>query len=89
MSELLSKLQSSTKSRQTRCGFSLLADSLDAAEWDQICLIMDEMRNRQAEAKSKGHTSSWLGRILREHGYSVSDNTIYRHVKRNCCCERS
>jgi len=87
MSELLSKLKTSTKTRQTRCGLSLLEDNLDAAEWDQICLIVEDMRNRRAEAKAKGYSCSWLGRILREHGFLISDNTIQRHVRKNCCCE--
>lgn len=38
------------------------------------------------DAKEQGYTVSWLIRILMSEGITVSDMSIYRHMKGTCSC---
>ena len=87
MSELLKKLNQTGTTKISRCGVSLLKASLDPAEWDQVAVIIGEMRNDRLRAMAQGHTAVWLSDVLKEHGHSVSCHTVQRHIRKACSCE--
>lgn len=87
MSELLKKLNQADTKKASRCGVAMLKAGLDSAEWDQVALVIEEMRNDRLRASSKGHTAVWLSHVLTEHGHSVSYTTIQRHIRKACACE--
>ena len=87
MSELLKKLNQAGTTKISRCGVALLKEGLDPAEWDQVAVIIDGMRNDRLRATAQGHTAVWLSDVLKEHGHSVSSNTIQRHIRKACACE--
>jgi hypothetical protein len=87
MSELLKKLNQAGTTKISRCGVALLKASLDPAEWDQVAVIIDGMRNDRLRATAQGHTAVWLSGVLKEHGHSVSLHTVQRHIRKACACE--
>ena len=87
MSELLNRLIQTEKKKISRCGVALLKASLDSAEWDQVAVIIEEMRNDRLRAMAQGHTAVWLSDVLKEHGHSVSCHTVQRHIRKACSCE--
>lgn len=63
---------------------------VDMSEEEQKALdrAVEMVRKDNGMGKGKVYSASWLTKVLKQHGYSVSISTIQRHVNGECCCEQ-
>lgn len=70
------------------CKFKLIKDSMSEDEQLGVDRAVEKVRNDLGQGRSKAHSASWLTRLLRKNGYSISVSTVQRHVNKECPCER-
>lgn len=76
MGDFLKDVEKELKATDLRfCGFDDVLSKLSA-----------QLRKDVVEALAK-HPTSAVGRVLRQRGHKVSDETIRRHLRGDCSCQ--
>ena len=71
----------------TVCKFYRVKELMSEEEQSAVDRAVEMVRNDNGMGKGKVYSASWLTKVLKQHGYSVSISTIQRHVNGECCCE--
>lgn len=71
------------------CKFTRVKDGMSEEEQKALDRAVEMVRKDNGMGKGKVYSASWLTKVLKQHGYSVSISTIQRHVNGECCCEQS
>lgn len=70
------------------CKFKVIKDDMDEEEQSGVDRAVEKVRHDRGSGRSKAHSSTWLTKMLRKNGYSISVSTVQRHVNKECPCER-
>jgi hypothetical protein len=70
------------------CKFTRVKDAMSDEEKKALDRAVEMVRKDNGMGKGKVYSASWLTKVLKQHGYSVSISTIQRHVNGECCCEQ-
>ena len=88
MSELSKELLSRTPVNWG-CGIATLRETLNDEDRNTLDLSLDRIKADTGQGRSKGYSSSWLEKVLKNHGHSISRSTIERHIRGKCSCGKS
>ena len=72
-----------------RCRVWAIIESLDDADRQAFADGCDKVRAASPRDRSAGYpfTEMWLIKALRAQGFTVSKESMSRHVRRECGCE--
>lgn len=69
------------------CKFSQVRMQLEKEEQDALDKAVDGIREDMGLGKAKTYSATWLTKVLKNYGYSISVSTVQRHVNKECSCE--
>lgn len=72
----------------TQCKLHIIMSDMDEKDVEALNRAIDLVRNDRGQGRSKVYSATWLTKMLRKHGHSVSSSTIQRHITGACPCER-
>lgn len=86
---LLEALQTRSEAATlSACKFTQIREKLTEDERSALDKAVDSIREDAGVGKAKTFSTSWLTKVLRNFGYTISISTIQRHVNKECSCER-
>lgn len=69
------------------CKFTKIREQLTAEEQAALDKAVNGIREDAGLGKAKTYSTTWLTRVLRNFGYTISVSTVQRHVNKECACE--
>jgi len=69
------------------CKFTQIREKLDEDEQQALDKAVSGIREDAGLGKAKTYSTTWLTRVLRNFGYTISVSTVQRHVNKECSCE--
>lgn len=69
------------------CKFTQIREKLEPEEQEALDKAVNGIREDAGLGKAKTYSTTWLTRVLRNFGYTISVSTVQRHVNKECSCE--
>jgi hypothetical protein len=69
------------------CKFTQIREKLETDEQEALDKAVNGIREDAGLGKAKMYSTTWLTRVLRNFGYTISVSTVQRHVNKECSCE--
>ena len=70
----------------TDCKLMRIRPNLDVQDQETLDRVIDAIRCDIGNGKSKTYSVSWLHRVLKNLGQSISTSSIQRHINGSCGC---
>ena len=67
--------------------FTQVINKLEIEEQEALDKAVSCIRDDAGLGKAKTYSTTWLTRVLRNFGYTISVSTVQRHVNKECSCE--
>lgn len=81
LSDKLKSAQNKAKIQSCLVGELIAGDKLSKSDKENLISILDVPQDNPARVPN-----TQLGRILREEGHNISNSSIDRHRRGDCCC---
>lgn len=69
------------------CKFTQIRAKLEPEEQEALDKAVNGIREDAGLGKAKTYSTTWLTRVLRNFGHTISVSTVQRHVNKECSCE--
>lgn len=70
----------------TSCKLMRIKPLLDDSDQEALDKAVEAIRADNGNGKSKSYSVSWLHRVLKGLGHSISTSSIQRHINGDCGC---
>lgn len=81
-------LQPQREVKRVPCKLGTILAQLPEDESAALNQAVSQLRSSTAQGRNRVHSSVWLSKVLKKHGYPVAVSTIQRHVNKECACEQ-
>lgn len=68
------------------CKLMRIRPQLDEQDQETLDKVVDAIRTDNGNGKSKTYSVSWLHRVLKNLGHTISTSSIQRHINGSCGC---
>lgn len=68
------------------CKLMRIRPQLDEQDQETLDRVLEAIRSDLGNGKSKTYSVSWLHRVLKNLGFSISTSSIQRHINGSCGC---